>query len=427
MKTKSLLFALMALSLSACSSDGDSPAVDNNQPSVDPTTKLELTKTISLTPAEETTNHSLNQFSFNFLNKAASSTDAFENNDGNISVSPLSASICLSTLANSGDKTLENAIAELLGEKDLANLNTTCNKLMRFLPSTANGAILTLANSAWYNNIYSPADKWVENLSTTFGTYVKGIEFEKKNVSLVNSWCSQNTNGRIPEIIDQLHSDGVVHLINALYFQGKWMIDFDPALTDSQSFDGTEGTTKVKMMHSNLPLAYSRNADFESVAVPFCGNTRIVLVMPAENKSASDLARTMTLADWDKALAEAEKAKVDLSLPKFKVESSADISNILHELGLPVTFNLDKMGVKDQSGRIVNGTAIVRQKTSAGIDEKGAEAAAITDAEIIVTSSGNSNQEEMKEVVLAFDRPFLYFIENTKTGTILLAGVVNNL
>ena len=143
MKTKSLLFALMALSLSACSSDGDSPAVDNNQPSVDPTTKLELTKTISLTPAEETTNHSLNQFSFNFLNKAASSTDAFENNDGNISVSPLSASICLSTLANSGDKTLENAIAELLGEKDLANLNTTCNKLMRFLPSTANGAILT--------------------------------------------------------------------------------------------------------------------------------------------------------------------------------------------------------------------------------------------------------------------------------------------
>ena len=118
---------------------------------------------------------------------------------------------------------------------------------------------------------------------------------------------------------------------------------------------------------------------------------------------------------------------MDLSLPKFKVESSADISNILHELGLPVTFNLDKMGVKDQSGRIVNGTAIVRQKTSAGIDEKGAEAAAITDAEIIVTSSGNSNQEEMKEVALAFDRPFLYFIENTKTGTILLAGVVNNL
>ncbi|MEZ3550356.1 MAG: hypothetical protein K1W02_06440 [Muribaculaceae bacterium] len=75
MKTKSLLFALMALSLSACSSDGDSPAVDNNQPSVDPTTKLELTKTISLTPAEETTNHSLNQFSFNFLNKAASSSN----------------------------------------------------------------------------------------------------------------------------------------------------------------------------------------------------------------------------------------------------------------------------------------------------------------------------------------------------------------
>ncbi len=33
----------------------------------------------------------------------------------------------------------------------------------------------------------------------------------------------------------------------------------------------------------------------------------------------------------------------------------------------------------------------------------------------------------MKEEALAFDRPFLYFIENTKTGTILLAGVVNNL
>lgn len=427
MKTNLSLFAAFAIFMTACSSNGDTPVIDDGQKAPELAPKLELTRTISLTDHENTINTSINQFSFKFLNQAALSAEDFDGNDGNIAVSPLSTSICLAMVANSGDRESEKAIANMLGEVNLQQLNSTCNKLMRFLPSTANGAILTIANSAWYNTLYTPSGNWAENLASTFGSHIKGIEFADKNVALINNWCSENTNGHIPSIIDRLRPEGVVHLLNALYFQGKWIMDFDPDLTDSAEFNGEKQNSEVKMMHATMPLEYASNADFANVSLPFYGNSRIVFVMPSEEKSATELAKTFSYTDWRTAISKAKKTKVNLSLPKFKADCSADISDILYKLGLPEAFDLDKMEVKDQFGRILNGAPIVHHKTSVSIEEKGAEAAAITDAEIVVTSPGDARPEEINEVTLTFDRPFLYFIENTSTGSILIAGIINNL
>lgn len=422
-----VMLAVAASAFCSCSSEGGSPDEVREVPGLQICPVLETTRTISLSAPEEAANASLNRFSFDFLGKAAENPLMFEKKDGNIAVSPVSASMCLAMLANSGDTELETAIARMLGEDNLPHLNETCGKLMRYLPSTSNGAILNLANSVWYNTLYSPTEAWGNGLATNFGASVYGIEFADRNVPLINGWCSDNTNGRIPTIIEKLDPNSIAHLINAFYFQGKWLSDFDPSLTDTQPFDGLDGKKDVRMMHNTLTLDYNRNEEFENVTVPFFGSSRIVFVLPAEGKSATELAAGFTYEKWRDALAGSGRAKVNLSLPKYKIETSADVTEIFAALGMPGSFAMEKMGIRMQNGDIAAGCVLIRQKTSASIDETGAEAAAITDAEIDLFAPDGGKQEELKEVNLTFNRPFLYFIENDRTGTILLAGVVNNI
>lgn len=110
---------------------------------------------------------------------------------------------------------------------------------------------------------------------------------------------------------------------------------------------------------------------------------------------------------------------VELSLPKFKVESFSELSKPLKSIGLLHVFGtaggFQRMS-EDPRVRMDE----VLHKVSVEVTEEGTEAAAVT---AIMMRTSAMIQETL---TLAFDRPFLFFIEHKDSRTVLFAGRVED-
>lgn len=153
------------------------------------------------------------------------------------------------------------------------------------------------------------------------------------------------------------------------------------------------------------------------LSIPFRGKNKMTLLLPNEEMTATDVAKQLNMQDFNRCLSSSEYVLATLSMPKFKCETEIDITDILTLLGLPDSMPLTKMGVNSY----IN--PIVKQKNVTQIDEEGAVVANVTGV------SGDSSTYLLitEKISISFDRPFVFFIHNYKTGTILISGIINNL
>ena len=109
---------------------------------------------------------------------------------------------------------------------------------------------------------------------------------------------------------------------------------------------------------------------------------------------------------------------MDLTLPRFKIETKSDLSSELEGMGMPLAFDPDQadfFGITTQEKLYI--AAVVHQANIA-VDEKGTEASAATAVEIVAGLAPS------KQVTLHVDRPFIFAVRDRNTGAILFLGRV---
>jgi serpin B len=109
-------------------------------------------------------------------------------------------------------------------------------------------------------------------------------------------------------------------------------------------------------------------------------------------------------------------------MPRFGIETRAEMKTILTALGMPQAF---QAGAADFTG--INGTeplfiSTVIHQANIDVDEKGTEAAAAT-AVGMDTGGGPS---AVKDITLRLDQPFLFFVRDVETGAVLFMGRVTD-
>ena len=114
-------------------------------------------------------------------------------------------------------------------------------------------------------------------------------------------------------------------------------------------------------------------------------------------------------------------------MPKFKTEYSADMSDILKEMGMPLAFDkaaadFSGLGTYDVDGNIFINSVI--HKTFIQVDEKGTKAGAVTMIEAGATSALSGDLPKPKEVYLT--RPFIYMLIDCESNTPFFIGVMRN-
>jgi len=261
---------------------------------------------------------------------------------------------------------------------------------------------------------------FIDALKTWYLAEARDIDVLDPNaVDIVNGWIEEKTHDKIQDMLDQLSPDLAMLLINAIYFNGKWRYQFDAEDTQNRPFYITPGeSVQVPMMYQEENFAVTHTGNATLAELPYGqGNYSMVVMLPDEGVSLTEAAATLNSNDWAGWMHQLSygTSEVQLSLPKFEYEYKRELKDDLAAMGMGIAFSgaADFSNITDQEifiSRVLHQTYI---KT----DEEGTEAAAATVVEFEFTSIPSST-------VVNVNRPFLYFIRETTTGTIVFMGQV---
>ena len=344
--------------------------------------------------------------------------------EGNVSVSPLSASMLLSIVGNAVDPELKSQILSALGSDDLSALNTLNRRYMEVLPALDEKVTMTIANACWYHNAYTLSPTFSDILTEQyFGAVGSGnFKTDYENVARdINSWVSEQTRGMIPVIIEEPSALAAVYsvLADAIYVKGAWAGPFDRDKTAPAPFYGAKSTSTVDMMNRNDRCYLQGGENFNAIRIPLgTGNYNFTLVLPDEGVTVEQLVASDVHTQLDFGGA----GIVDLYMPRvdFKSETMT-LNSIFGRMGVDKLNELREVSIFTKP---VETRHNIQQKTAVKFNEEGAEASAVT-WDVLETSPGFGTTPEPE--VLRADRPFLFFIDEARTGAAILWGCIRDL
>ena len=373
---------------------------------------------IVLTKSQTAVMEQGNEFAFKLLRE----TDA-QFSGSNLFLSPMGVTIVSSMLANGAKGTTYDEIVEAIGLKgfSLDQVNDCYKTLVSALYGAAGSVSFTLANSVWAAKDLTLRKQFCKNMEDTFDAESFSVDFGADGtLKQVNDWCSKKTNGLIPKMFDQLDAQTRALLINALYFKGDWKYTFDKSATTEGSFQTLAGTpAKVQYMSLSCNLEAYRDEKVSLVKLPYGGNGAFLMEAIVPNGDFKAFLSGLSLAQlkqWDQA---ARLQETKLSFPKFTAEFDTEeqLVPVLTRLGMRQAFSANAADFSYMSPEPLY-VSNFRQKTYIKVDEKGTEAAAVTEAEMRKNAPAG--------LFISFDRPFVYLIRESSTGAILFIGTKVN-
>ena len=338
---------------------------------------------------------------------------AVEDKDANLAVSPYSAGVALSMLAEGAEGQTKAEFNKALNDCLFKSEDLGGN----------NKITVNSVNSLWVDDNFSVRNRYVSLMQKDFDALVTTLSFsDPATVKAINNWCSEHTNGKITEIIDELSPNDVMVLVNALYFKAPWLNPFDEHMTSSAKFHGSKSVSDVDMMARKAYMNYAEYNGCQLVELPYEGGRYAMYVLlPPEDMDINELIGYLSQESYDAAMNSLQSKEVLLKMPKVKVETSLLLNQSLQHMGIRTAFTgaADFKGISEM-GPLSLG--LVKQKCYVEISEKGTEAAAVTSAQIRMTALRPSQYVRM-----TVDRPYLFFVTDKQESNILFAGRIMNL
>jgi serpin B len=286
--------------------------------------------------------------------------------------------------------------------------------------------VLTEASDIWVRRDAPPEASYLDTLARYYGVGVQQADFQNRAEEArkaINTKVATQTNELIRELLPSgsVTAETVLVLTSALYFKAPWATPFQAATPGE--FHALSGDTKsAQMLNRSLPLPYYEGEHFVSVSLPYVGNQLGMLLVVPDEGSYESVRRALSGETLDAVVGGLKVATVELTLPKFRVDSDVPAKASLEALGvkdafLPNTASFPKLGSEPASGVFL--TDVVHQAT-VSVDEQGTEASAATG----ISAGGGSAGPAPEPKVVTVDRPFLFAIRDNVTGSLLFVGQV---
>ena len=320
----------------------------------------------------------------------------------NVIISPLSAYQVLGLTTNGANGQSQEEMLLALENKNIEELNEIN---LEILKTSKDFSTIEIANAIM--TAFTPKEKFVD-IALKYESSIEPL----KSVTQVNNWCNLKTHGKIPKILDELPPNTVMVLLNALYFKGEWVKEFSENLTTTKTFYNFNDETKskeIEMMLIKENYNYYEDSKQQIIELPYTKDyMSAIIILPSKNIDINDYISELDDYNIQKLIKKMTQKEVQLQLPKFELEFSSKLNDILQKMGMVQVFDqslADLTGMKEERD-IYIGTVL--QKTYLKVDEKGSEAAAITTV-IVNTKSMPLNNNKM-----IINRPFLFMLRNKK-------------
>ncbi|MEQ9626130.1 serpin family protein [Coleofasciculus chthonoplastes] len=346
-----------------------------------------------------------------------------ENSNNNVFISPTSIAIALAMTYNGASGETQAAMANALELQgmSLSEVNQANEALKTTLENADSDIQLSIANSLWAKQDISFKPDFLRRNQEFYDTQVTNLDFANPEAKrVINNWVKENTNGKIPQIISEIQPNDILFLINAIYFKGNWMEQFDKDKTVERPFYLVDGTQKEHpMMSQSGEYQYYEDDTVKAISLPYGkGRLSFYVFLPRENISLDTFEQQLTPEKWQQWMNRFGKRDGSIVLPRFKLEYEIQLNKALKALGMDVAFDrrADFSNMTEEDVLINQ----VKHKTFVEVNEEGTEAAAATSVGMVLTSAAIP-QTPFEMVV---DRPFFCAIRDNQTGTILFMGSI---
>ncbi|MEQ9238807.1 serpin family protein [Coleofasciculus sp. E2-BRE-01] len=346
-----------------------------------------------------------------------------ENSNNNVFISPTSIAIALAMTYNGASGETQAAMANALELQgmSLSEVNQANEALKTTLENADSDIQLSIANSLWARQGVSFKPDFRQRNQEFYEAQITDLDFANPEAKrVINNWVKENTNGKIPQIISEIQPNDILFLINAIYFKGNWMEQFDKEQTVERPFYLVDGTQKEHpMMSQSGEYQYYEDDTVQAISLPYGkGRLSFYVFLPRENISLDTFEQQLTPEKWQQWMNRFGKRDGSIVLPRFKLEYEIQLNEALKALGMDVAFD-DRADFSNMTEEdvLINQ---VKHKTFVEVNEEGTEAAAATSIGMVLTSAAIP-QTPFEMVV---DRPFFCAIRDNQTGTILFMGSI---
>lgn len=343
----------------------------------------------------------------------------------NILLSPYSVQTALFMAQNGAQGSTLAQMLDLMDGADyaVADLNTAHKALNKLLTQAGGHPEVTVANRYFYDGERINVEQaFLNQLNDYYAAPAESLDFrqEDQSLSTINNWVSESTNGKIPKILDQITSEDVAFLINALYFKADWLAGFPEELTIESAFTRPDGSTvEVPFVNQDATFLFAQADGLQMVDLPFKDSTySLTLLQPDPEQPEAQWPASLTKDRWLAMYDEVQQSRAIVQFPKLKLDYRNDLVRALKNMGMEAAVSPAQADFQNM-GQSTNGQNIfikqIAHQTVLEIDERGAEGAAVTSIGFATTSA---------PPLFRFNQPFVLVLRHIETNTMLFTGYV---
>mgnify|MGYP000243103024 CR=1 FL=1 len=285
---------------------------------------------------------------------------------------------------------------------------------------------LKLANSIWMKDTDTlhVEDAFLQQNADSYAAEIYSAPFDDATKKSINDWVGKHTDGMIPEILDEIPQDTVMYLVSALAFDAKWDRPFKSYEVWDGAFTARNGQEQTGAFRHGAVGQYLHDEHAEGFLKPYEGGRyAFAALLPDETTSIEDYVSRLTGEQLHAILTSPGDETVEIAMPKFKSEFSAELSDSLQALGMTDAFDSERadftaLGTSDEGNIYISR---VLHKTFIQVDEEGTKAGAAT----AVEAAAEGAALYPHSVIL--NRPFVYMIVDLETKLPIFLGALTAL
>lgn len=415
-----LMSLILMVSLFGCTKK-ETQSATPDQPVVEAPSKVQAVDLTADLIAQSVSGNAINSafmngqmdFSLKLLKQIAAEKGAED-----LLISPLSVSLALAMTANGAAGETAKEMQAVLGGHSESERNGYFYQWLQELPSSEL-AKFSVANSIWYRDGLEVKRDFLQNSIDYYDADFYQAPFDDATVDDINQWVGKETDGMIPKLLEQIRSDTMVYLINALAFDAQWSDVYLDSMIRYASFYAADGTEQTVQMMYSTESAYLEYGNAVGFMKPYMGGYSFAALMPQEGESLAEFVESLDAASLTACFSDLKQYAVHAGLPQFTNDFDVNLNDCLKAMGMPSAFEAADFSRMSDTNLAISE---VIHKTRIEVNEVGTRAAAVTSVAMQETAA--MLPDETREVIL--DRPFVYFILDNRTDLPIFMGTVAN-
>ncbi len=348
---------------------------------------------------------------------------------GNMVFSPLSMYLAALGLYEGARNETAAQIRGVFGfPGDPDSRHASAGRLIHGLAGSRPGADLEIANSLWLAESFDPREEYLAAVDR-YRFHAESLDLAADGEGAINGWVSEKTRGRIDRLIPPgiLDDETAAVIVNAIYFDGRWLVPFPADMTRPDRFEAGDGSpVRAEFMGvvSEFGLAESDGA--RVLGIPYGDRaTSMLVVLPDRDTGLDALRGRITagmIAGWN---ANMTATVLQALIPRFTVETEHDLAELLPELGMTDAFDRTAADLSGMADIVWGGPPYVDDalhRAFIDVSEEGTEAAAAT----AFAADWTSGPPVYLGEHFTADRPFIFPVQDDASGAILFMGQVTD-